>query len=106
VEFSGKNEHERGVIIDVDYDLAKQFGLDTDLLKFGQTLIKIDPKYYRPTEVDLLIGDNTKAREQLNWQPKYDLKGIVKEMVLSDLNLVKKDQYLKKGGFKIYNYFE
>lgn len=106
VEFSGKNEHERGVIIDVDYDLAKQFGLDTDLLKFGQTVIKIDPKYYRPTEVDLLIGDNTKAREQLNWQPKYDLKGIVKEMVLSDLNLVKKDQYLKKGGFKIYNYFE
>lgn len=106
VEFSGKNEHERGVIIDVDYDLAKQFGLDTDLLKFGQTVIKIDPKYYRPTEVDLLIGDNTKARQQLNWQPKYDLKGIVKEMVLSDLNLVKKDQYLKKGGFKIYNYFE
>ena len=106
VEFSGKNEHERGVIIDVDYDLAKQFGLDTDLLKFGQTVIKIDPKYYRPTEVDLLIGDNTKARQQLNWQPKYDLKGIVKEMVFSDLNLVKKDQYLKKGGFKIYNYFE
>ena len=106
VEFSGKSEHERGVIIDVDYDLAKQFGLDTDLLKFGQTVIKIDPKYYRPTEVDLLIGDNTKACEQLNWQPKYDLKGIVKEMVLSDLNLVKKDQYLKKGGFKIYNYFE
>lgn len=106
VEFSGKNEHERGVIIDVDYDLAKQFALDTDLLKFGQTIIKIDPKYYRPTEVDLLIGDNTKARQQLNWQPKYDLKGIVKEMVLSDLNLVKKDQYLKKGGFKIYNYFE
>ena len=106
VEFSGKSEHERGVIIDVDYDLAKQFGLDTDLLKFGQTVIKIDPKYYRPTEVDLLIGDNTKARQQLNWQPKYDLKGIVKEMVLSDLDLVKKDQYLKKGGFKIYNYFE
>lgn len=106
VEFSGKNEHERGVIIDVDYDLAKQFGLDTDLLKFGQTIIKIDPRYYRPTEVDLLIGDNTKARRQLNWQPKYHLRDIVKEMVLSDLNLIKKDQYLKKGGFKIYNYFE
>lgn len=106
VEFSGKNEHERGVIIDVDYDLAKQFGLDTDLLKFGQTIIKVDPRYYRPTEVDLLIGDNTKARRQLNWQPKYHLRDIVKEMVLSDLNLIKKDQYLKKGGFKIYNYFE
>ncbi|MBS1523499.1 MAG: GDP-mannose 4,6-dehydratase [Bacteroidetes bacterium] len=106
IEFSGKDEHEKGVVIDIDEQRMEELGLKTDALKFGQTVVKIDPKYFRPTEVDLLIGDATKAKEKLGWVPKYDLKALVEDMVQSDLHLVKKDDYLKKGGFKTLNYFE
>jgi len=106
IEFSGKDEHEKGVIIDIDEQRAEELGLNMDALKFGQTVVKVDPKYFRPTEVDLLIGDATKAREKLGWIPKYDLQALVQDMVQSDLHLVKKDDYLKKGGFKTLNYFE
>ena len=106
IEFSGKDEHEKGVVIDIDQTRVEELGLNPDALKFGQTVVKIDPKYFRPTEVDLLIGDATKAKEKLGWIPKYDLKALVEDMVQSDLHLVKKDDYLKKGGFKTLNYFE
>ncbi len=106
IEFSGKDEHEKGVIIDVDDQKIEEFGLNKDALRFGQTVVKVDPKYFRPTEVELLIGDATKAREKLGWVPKYDLKALVEDMVHADLRLVKKDDYLKKGGFKTLNYFE
>lgn len=106
IEFSGRDEHERGVIIDIDSQKATELGLNLDELRFGQTVVKIDPKYYRPTEVELLIGDAAKAREQLGWTPKYDLQNLVADMVLSDLQLVKKDDHLAKGGFKTLNYFE
>jgi GDPmannose 4,6-dehydratase len=106
IEFSGKDEHEKGVIIDIDEQRAEELGLNINALKFGQTVVKVDPKYFRPTEVDLLIGDATKAKEKLGWVPKYDLKALVEDMVQSDLHLVKKDDYLKKGGFKTLNYFE
>jgi len=106
IEFSGKNENERGVVIDIDEQKFEELGLDRNHLKFGQTVVKIDTKYYRPTEVDLLIGDASKAKAKLGWVPKYDLKSLVSEMVYSDLHLVKKDAYLKKGGFKTLNYFE
>jgi len=106
IEFSGKDEHEKGVVIDVDQQRMEELGLNADTMKFGQTVVKIDPKYFRPTEVDLLIGDATKAKEKLGWVPKYDLKALVEDMVQSDLHLVKKDDYLKKGGFKTLNYFE
>ena len=106
VEFSGKDQHEKGVIIDVDQQRAEELGLNMDALRFGQTVVKVDPAYFRPTEVDLLIGDASKAKEKLGWVPKYDLKALVEDMVQSDLHLVKKDDYLKKGGFKTLNYFE
>ena len=106
IEFSGKDEHEKGVVIDVDHERMEELGLNPDALKFGQTVVKIDPKYFRPTEVELLIGDATKAKEKLGWIPKYDLKALVEDMVQSDLHLVKKDDYLNKGGFKTLNYFE
>ncbi len=106
VEFSGKDENERGVIIDVDQEKAQQLGLNPDALKLGQTIVKIDSKYFRPTEVELLIGDATKAKEKLGWVPKYDLQALVSDMIESDLHMVKKDDYLKKGGFKTLNYFE
>lgn len=106
IEFSGKDESERGVIIDIDEERVAELGLNRDALSFGKTVVKIDPKYFRPTEVDLLIGDASKAREKLGWKPRYDLQALVSDMMQSDLHQVKKDDYLKKGGFKTLNYFE
>lgn len=106
IEFSGKAENEKGVIINVDEKRCKELGIDADKLKLGTTVVKVDPKYYRPTEVDLLLGDPSKANKQLGWKPKYDLPALVQDMVLSDLQLMKKDEYLKNGGFNTHNYFE
>ncbi|NTE05015.1 GDP-mannose 4,6-dehydratase [Agrobacterium tumefaciens] len=106
IEFSGKDEHEKGVIIDVDETVIRDLGLNRDLLKPGQTVVRVDPKYFRPTEVDLLLGDPTKSKTKLGWTPQYDLPLLVKDMITSDLNLMKKDEYLKQGGYKTLNYFE
>jgi len=106
LEFSGKDENEKGVIIDVDQVKALDLGLNLDSLKPGQTVVKVDPRYFRPTEVDLLLGDPTKANTKLGWKPKYDLPALVKDMMQSDLSLVKRDEYLKQGGYNILNYFE
>jgi GDPmannose 4,6-dehydratase len=106
IEFSGKDQYERGVIIDVDHDLVARLGLNDEYLKPGTVVIQVDEKYFRPTEVDLLLGDPTKANTKLGWKPKYDLPALVKDMVQSDLHLMKKDEYLKQGGFKTLNYFE
>ncbi|MDB5009289.1 MAG: GDP-mannose 4,6-dehydratase [Mucilaginibacter sp.] len=106
IEFSGKDEHERGVIIDYDQQKITELGLNAEALKFGQTIVKVDSKYFRPTEVDLLVGDATKAKQKLGWQPKYNLQSLISDMMQSDLHLVKKDDYLKKGGFNTLNYFE
>ncbi|RED48945.1 GDP-mannose 4,6-dehydratase [Seonamhaeicola aphaedonensis] len=75
-------------------------------LPIGKEVLSVDPKYFRPTEVDLLIGDATKAKEKLGWVPEYDLPALVKDMMQSDIKLMKKEQYLKDGGYKIMNYFE
>jgi len=106
VEFSGKDVNEKGVIIDIDYDLAHSLGLNTDRLHFGSTVVRVDAKYFRPTEVDLLLGDPTKSKTKLGWEPKYDLPLLVKDMVQADLTLMKKDEYLKEQGFQTLNYFE
>lgn len=106
VEFSGKDEHERGVIIDVDQEMVAKLGLNDTNLKPGTIVVQVDEKYYRPTEVDLLLGDPTKANTKLGWKPKYDLPALVQDMIQSDLHLMKKDEYLKEGGFKTLNYFE
>tara|TARA_R110000822_G_scaffold58217_2_gene145721 strand:- start:902 stop:2029 length:1128 start_codon:yes stop_codon:yes gene_type:complete len=75
-------------------------------LEVGKEVLSIDPEYFRPTEVDLLIGDPTKAKTKLGWVPKHDLASLVKDMMKSDLKLMKKDQYLKDGGYITLNYFE
>ncbi len=72
----------------------------------GIPIVSVDPQYFRPTEVELLIGDATKAREKLGWVPKYDLKGLVTDMIRSDIDLMKKDAYLREGGYRTLNYFE
>jgi len=99
IEFSGEGVCEVGIAKTVSKTYAEH-------VKEGQVLVKIDAAYFRPTEVDLLIGDPTKAQTKLNWTPEYDLPSLVKEMVESDLKLMSKEKYLKDGGFRILNYFE
>ena len=69
-------------------------------------MVAVDESYYRPTEVELLRGDATKAKEKLGWNQEYDLEGLIEDMMTSDLKLMKKQQYLKDGGYRIKNYFE
>ena len=88
--FKGTDDNEEGYIVKNRGNFE---------LKEGQVVVKIDPKYYRPTEVDLLIGDASKAKDKLGWKPKYDLASLVKEMVASDLELFKKELLLKQNGF-------
>jgi GDPmannose 4,6-dehydratase len=106
VEFSGKDQYERGVIIDVDEELVLSLGLNGKFLKPGTVVVQVDEKYFRPTEVELLLGDPTKANTKLGWIPKYDLAALVQDMVTADLTLMKKDEHLKLSGFKTLNYFE
>ena len=75
-------------------------------LEIGKEILSVDPKYFRPTEVDLLVGDPTKATIKLGWERKYELADLIKEMMESDLKLMKKNRYLKEGGYYINNFFE
>lgn len=97
VSFRGTGEEEVAVVEEVLKECS---------VKPGQTVLAIDPRYYRPTEVDLLIGDPSKAKKQLGWQPKYALKDLVKEMMEADMELFRKDVYLKEGGHSVRNYNE
>ena len=106
IEFIGKDDQEKGVIIDIDPILFEQLELNIAEVHLGMEVVKVDPKYFRPTEVDLLLGDPTKSKTQLGWVPKYDLPLLVQEMVHADLTLMKKDAHLKSGGYTPLNYFE
>ncbi len=80
------------------------------LEKFRQRIntvaVEVDPAYFRPTEVDLLIGDPTKSKEQLGWEPEYDLPALVKDMMQSDLHLMKKNDLLRRNNYNVLNYYE
>jgi GDPmannose 4,6-dehydratase len=106
VAFKGENEAEIGFIKNIDTEKARKLGLNLNSLTFGKEIIAVDPRYFRPTEVDLLVGDATKSRTKLGWVPKYDLNGLIDDMMQSDLHLMKRDQYLDAGGFKTLSYFE
>ncbi|HPN76907.1 MAG TPA: GDP-mannose 4,6-dehydratase, partial [Prolixibacteraceae bacterium] len=69
-------------------------------------IVAVDTSYFRPTEVDLLIGDNTKARRKLGWEPRYTLPMLISDMMESDIRLMKKDAWLREGGYRTLNYFE
>jgi len=75
-------------------------------IEIGKEVLSVDPKYFRPTEVDLLIGDATKANTKLGWVPEYELEDLIEDMVSSDFELMKKDQHLRAGGYPVMNYFE
>ena len=78
-------------------------GVDT---KGGRTIVKIDPRYFRPTEVDTLLGDATKARTKLGWKPEISFAQLVEEMVAEDLDIARRDAVIAREGFKTYKYRE
>jgi GDPmannose 4,6-dehydratase len=98
LDFIGEGAEERAVVRSCNNSEYQ--------IEVGTEVLSVDPKYYRPTEVDLLIGDPTKANIKLGWTPEFDLKSLVKDMMSSDIKLMKQDQYLKDGGFKTINLFE
>ena len=98
LEFKGKDLKEEGVVVSCS---NVEFQLEA-----GQVVVKIDPEYYRPTEVDLLIGDATKCKENLKWSPRYSLEDLVEEMVQADLRLFQKEKYLREGGHNTLDYNE
>lgn len=104
LRFEDEGIEETGVIDFID---EKKFETSTALkfnesnLKVGKKVIEVDPRYFRPTEVELLIGDSSKAKEKLNWEPKYDLQALLKDMMKADVKLFRKDLDLKEAGHKI-----
>jgi GDPmannose 4,6-dehydratase len=106
LDFKGKDEKEVGIIDHINKDRAAALGLNISNIPVGKQVIAVNPRYYRPTEVDLLIGDCQKAKDKLNWAPTHSLEELVEDMMKSDLKLMQKDEYLKQGGFTFNNYFE
>jgi GDPmannose 4,6-dehydratase len=110
IEFRGEGAEEKGYLTAIDKDaFEKAVGADYyEALeaRIGSKVIGVDPAYFRPTEVELLIGDATKARTRLKWTPEYDLKALCHDMMKSDIKSMKKETYLKEGGYRIMNYFE
>lgn len=103
VEFSGKGVDEKGIVAAVDMDNPCQV---KPVVKPGQIVLEIDPRYYRPTEVDLLMGDASKARNILGWKPRYSLDDLIRDMLAGDIKLMQKEKLLKDAGFRTMNYFE
>lgn len=115
VKFEGEGEKETGRIIAVDETIFTEKVGEKYLKEIKKRIasndsenifLEIDPQYFRPTEVDLLVGDATKAKKQLGWEPEYDLDGLIKDMMDSDIQLMKKDMYLREAGYNTLNYFE
>ena len=106
IDFKGEKENEIGFISNIDNTRLEFLEIKNNQLAIGKELIFVDPAYYRPTEVDLLIGNPEKAHRQLGWKPKYDLNLLVNDMMKGDLKLMKREKYLQDGGYKVFNYFE
>ncbi|MGY5851667.1 GDP-mannose 4,6-dehydratase [Salegentibacter sp. F14] len=98
LEFRGTGNQEKAYVLKCEHP---DFQLEP-----GKEVLSIDPKYFRPAEVDLLRGDATKARNKLGWSPEYNLESLIREMMQNDVELMKKEQHLKDGGYETMNYFE
>lgn len=104
IEFKGKGVKEVGVISEIK---ENKYNIDsTKSIKKGQIVVRIDPRYFRPTEVDILIGDASKARKLLGWEPKYTFDELIEEMIEKDLQNAQKEIFLINNGFKTFRYYE
>lgn len=112
VTFRGEGIDEKGYVVSLDEKcFINKVGAEflegiRIRIREKKEIVGVDKAYFRPTEVDLLIGDATKARTVLGWEPRYDLAGLITDMMEGDVKLVKKEVYLKRGGFYTPNYFE
>lgn len=112
IDFKGEGVHEKGYATALDESVFAEVVGESYLKTMKEKvadkeqIVGVDPQYFRPTEVDLLIGDPTKSKTVLGWQPQYDLSALIEDMMKSDIKLFKKDAYLKEGGYEIMNYFE
>ncbi|MFW6044006.1 MAG: GDP-mannose 4,6-dehydratase [Marinilabiliaceae bacterium] len=98
IEFRGEGVEEKAYVVSCqnpDFQVEKE-----------KCVVEVDPGYFRPTEVELLIGDPSKAKNVLGWEPRYDLNGLVKDMMKSDIELMKRDRFLNDGGYTTLNYYE
>lgn len=92
LEFIGKGIEEKGIVKSIDIKILESFNIKKCPIKVGEVVIEVDPTYFRPTEVDLLIGDPSKAKNILGWEPTYDLNGLIEEMVISDMEMTRKEK--------------
>ncbi len=110
IRFKGEGIDEVAILESIDEGLfVKKVGdayLENFKKRVGEEVVGVDPQYFRPTEVELLIGDATKARTRLGWEPEYSLAALIEDMMKNDIKLMKKESYLKEGGYTILNYFE
>lgn len=112
IKFEGEGVEEQGFIASINENVfiatVGEIYVKTVREKVvnKEAIVVVDPKYFRPTEVDLLIGNPTKSKTVLGWKPEYDLPGLVKDMMQADIKLFKKDAYLREGGYDTLNYFE
>ncbi|WP_294957373.1 GDP-mannose 4,6-dehydratase [Sulfurovum sp.] len=106
LEFKGKGIDEVGYIKSIDQARMQTLSLDGKHLTAGTPVVAVDKRYFRPTEVDMLLGNPAKAEQKLGWKREYRLEELVNDMMASDLKLMQKDLYLKEGGYKIMSYFE
>jgi GDPmannose 4,6-dehydratase len=98
VRFEGEGEKETGIVASVSGKRAK--------CKVGETIVRIDPRYFRPTEVETLLGDASKAREKLGWQPRISIQELIREMIEADYTSARKDALVKMAGFQAYDHHE
>ncbi len=110
LEFQGTGVEEVALLSGIDESLFNKVVGESYLTDFkqriGSVVVGVDPQYFRPTEVDLLIGNAEKAKKKLGWEPVYSLTDLVHDMMVSDIKLMKKESYLREGGYRILNYFE
>jgi len=106
LSFSGSDAAETAAVSAIDHDKFLATTGQEPGLKVGDVVVRVDPRYFRPTEVDLLIGDPGKAKEKLGWSPKCSLQELVTDMVQSDLKVMQRERHIKDGGFDTMNYYE
>lgn len=118
IAFNGEKEKEKGYFTHLNekvfcqnvgekyLDSAKKRIKKNGTINNARPVVAVDPQYFRPTDVELLIGDASKARQKLGWVPEYDLDALISEMILADIKLMQQDVYLKAGGYQVLNYFE
>jgi len=106
LNFIGEGINEKGIVDSINKDIQEKIEIPACKLKKGDEIVSVDPGYFRPTEVEILIGDATKAREKLGWKPKYTLDDLTEDMITGDLRKMKKEKFLFDSGYKTKKEFK